>query len=126
MDEMYIDIVMEYCSAGDIGKLIKSRTAAKQPLTEEEVMFLFVQVCLALQYTHAAGVLHRDLKASNCMLLTPSTVAGQANASMQGYASGIGCPLVKLGDFGVAKVRLMQWWLLPHSAGSGDLATCGE
>lgn len=96
---------MEYCSAGDIGQLIKSLIVAKRPLAEEEIMFLFVQICLALQYTHAAGVLHRDLKTSNCMLLQPSAAVGQSNSSMQNYASGIGSPLVKLGDFGVAKVK---------------------
>lgn len=106
MDGNYINIVMEYCSAGDIGKLVKARLAAKQILTEDEIMFVFVQICLALQYTHAAGVLHRDLKTSNCMLLNPSTMSSSpAAASGPSAYRGIGFPLVKLGDFGVAKVR---------------------
>jgi serine/threonine protein kinase len=65
-------------------------------------MFLFVQICLALQYTHEAGVLHRDLKAGNCMLTTPASTSQSSSSSIQAdYAN---MPLLKLGDFGVAKV----------------------
>jgi serine/threonine protein kinase len=91
---------MELCTAGDLAKLLKGR--AGQLLPEQHVMFLFVQICLALQYTHEAGVLHRDLKAGNCMLTTPAS-SSQSNSSLQAdYAN---MPLLKLGDFGVAKVN---------------------
>ena len=45
---------------------------------------LFIQICLALKHIHDRKVLHRDLKPQNIFL----TKAG----------------VVKLGDFGVAKV----------------------
>ncbi|KAF6266153.1 kinase-like domain-containing protein [Scenedesmus sp. NREL 46B-D3] len=99
MDDHYINIVMELCTAGDLAKLLKARGG--QLLPEHHIMFLFVQICLALQYTHEAGVLHRDLKAGNCMLTTPASTS-QSSSSIQTYYAGM--PLLKLGDFGVAKV----------------------
>ena len=42
------------------------------------------QVCLAMQYVHRQGILHRDLKGSNIFL------------------TGEG--IIKLGDFGISKV----------------------
>lgn len=42
MDAVYINIVMEYCNAGDLAGLIKAREGRFMP--EEEVMSLFVQV----------------------------------------------------------------------------------
>jgi len=50
-----------------------------------------LQICLALQYVHAAGVLHRDLKSSNVLMTTQSSFGA--------------VPLLKLGDFGVAKMN---------------------
>lgn len=41
-DAVYINIVMEYCNAGDLAGLIKGREGRLMP--EEEVMSLFVQV----------------------------------------------------------------------------------
>ncbi|KAI8476547.1 MAG: kinase-like domain-containing protein [Monoraphidium minutum] len=82
MDEVYINIVMEYCDGGDLTGLIRRRRGERLP--EDEVMAKFVQVVLALQYTHAQGVLHRDLKPSNVLVTS----------------SG----LLKLGDFGVSKI----------------------
>eukprot|EP00882_Tetradesmus_deserticola_P010857 GHRQ01011476.1.p1 GENE.GHRQ01011476.1~~GHRQ01011476.1.p1 ORF type:complete len:341 (+),score=164.73 GHRQ01011476.1:126-1148(+) len=88
MDDVYINIVMEYCNAGDLTGLLKRR--AGQRLPESEIMSLFVQICLALVYVHTAGVLHRDLKCSNVLITSSHSFNGM--------------PLLKLGDFGVAKI----------------------
>eukprot|EP00740_Mantoniella_antarctica_P010689 CAMPEP_0181375704 /NCGR_PEP_ID=MMETSP1106-20121128/16886_1 /TAXON_ID=81844 /ORGANISM="Mantoniella antarctica, Strain SL-175" /LENGTH=267 /DNA_ID=CAMNT_0023494151 /DNA_START=200 /DNA_END=1001 /DNA_ORIENTATION=+ len=58
--------------------------AAAGTLTEDEVMWYFVQICLALRHLHGQGILHRDLKAANIFI-----AAGD---------------IVKLGDFGISKV----------------------
>jgi serine/threonine protein kinase len=42
MDDVYINIVMEYCNAGDLTGLLKQRGGQRLP--EPEIMSLFVQV----------------------------------------------------------------------------------
>lgn len=78
-------IVMEYADGGDLSASIQRRkSAGGQRWTEEEVMRIFVQICLALKHVHDANILHRDLKSQNIFLTTKE--------------------IVKLGDFGIAKV----------------------
>lgn len=74
----------EYCDAGDLEALIsKRRHAGLLGFSEASILGVFVQVARALEYVHAEGVVHRDLKSSNILLT----------------AKGI----VKVADFGVAK-----------------------
>lgn len=80
--KMYI--IMEYADGGDLAMKIKERKTAGQRFAEREIMFMFVQVALALVHIHSRRVLHRDLKPLNIFL------------TKQG--------VVKLGDFGIAKL----------------------
>ena len=73
-------IVMEYADAGDLDRHIKSRAADTRRFQEHEALFLFLQVCMALDHIHSHKMLHRDIKGANILLTS----------------SG----LVKLGDFG--------------------------
>ena len=75
-------IVMEMCEKGDLTAFIKGRNGHHLP--EDDVMRIFVQVCLGLAHTHSEGVLHRDMKPSNILLT-------------KGH-------IVKLADFGIARV----------------------
>jgi serine/threonine protein kinase len=77
-------IVMEYADGGDLTGAVQRRKTANQPWQEDEVMRIFVQICLALKHVHDQNILHRDLKSQNIFLTS----------------NGI----VKLGDFGIAKV----------------------
>ena len=75
-------IVMDYADGGDLQSKLKERNG--RPLTEDEILNWFVQICLAIKHVHDRKILHRDLKSQNIFL----TKSGR----------------VKLGDFGIAKV----------------------
>eukprot|EP00953_Heterococcus_sp_UTEX-ZZ885_P030029 15888-Heterococcus_DN1.PRE.1 len=73
---------MDYADGGDLYGYLKGRKGV--PLAEERVIDWFVQITLALKHIHDRKILHRDLKTQN-IFLTLGRV-------------------VKLGDFGIAKV----------------------
>jgi NIMA (never in mitosis gene a)-related kinase 1/4/5 len=77
-------IVMEYADGGDLTGAINRRKTSGEPWKEDEVMRIFVQICLALKHVHDQNILHRDLKSQNIFLTNKG--------------------IVKLGDFGIAKV----------------------
>jgi serine/threonine-protein kinase len=72
-------IVMEYCKGRTLTEVI-----AGGPLPPDQAVRVALQVCQALQYAHAEGVMHRDIKSSNIMVDDAWRV--------------------KLADFGVARV----------------------
>lgn len=55
-------IVMEHADGGDLSNAITRRKTLGQNWPEEEVMRIFVQICLALKHVHDHNILHRDLK----------------------------------------------------------------
>jgi serine/threonine protein kinase len=76
-------IVMEYADGGDLYKQIKARVQSMKYFREHEVIFIFLQLCLALDDIHSNKMMHRDLKTANILLTTTG--------------------LVKLGDFGFSR-----------------------
>lgn len=82
-----LNIIMEYCEKGDLGKYIKS-VKDNEPdeacLPEEEIWRIFIQICIGLSYLHNKKILHRDLKTQNIL--------------MNKYN------VIKIADLGVAKV----------------------
>jgi NIMA (never in mitosis gene a)-related kinase 1/4/5 len=81
-DSGFLCIITEYCANGDLGALVESRKG--RLMKEGFILDIFVQISLAMLYCHKKRVLHRDLKLGNIFL----THEG----------------LVKLGDFGIARV----------------------
>ena len=71
--------VMEYCDLGDLNDIIN-----KDYFTREDRNCMFKQLLRGVEYIHARGIAHRDLKSEN-LLLTKS-----------------GC--LKIADFGTAEV----------------------
>ncbi|KEG14023.1 protein kinase [Trypanosoma grayi] len=77
-------IVMEFADSGDLDRQIKARMAdTVRHFQEHEALFLFLQLCLALDHIHSHKMLHRDIKGANILLTSTG--------------------LIKLGDFGFSR-----------------------
>ncbi len=81
--------VMDLVQGTTLAKLVEE----KGPLSVEEALPIFIQVCFGLAYAHDLGIVHRDLKPSNIMLSKPP---------------GGGAMTVRIVDFGIAKLRLNE------------------
>jgi serine/threonine-protein kinase len=92
-------MVMEFVE----GRSLKAMIQKAQPLPTAQVLDIARQVCSALVYLHANGVVHRDIKPENVLV----TASGQA----------------KLLDFGIAlfaSERRLTWMGLSHTVGTPD------
>jgi len=81
-------LVMEFMTGEDIQQLIKRVGTLSPDLT----LRICAQACLGLQKAHEANVVHRDIKPANLFLARRD--AGES--------------IVKLLDFGIAKVKMEQ------------------
>ncbi|KAI0646002.1 Pkinase-domain-containing protein [Trametes meyenii] len=77
-----INLVLEWVPGGDLLDYILKRNG----LQEAEAQHLTYQICDALAYVHSQGIAHRDLKPENVLLTDDQP------------------PVVKVADFGLAKV----------------------
>ncbi len=86
-DTVYI--VMEYIDGQELGEYL----AAQGPLTLDAALPFIRDIASALDYAHAEGLVHRDVKPSNVMLQPITTTVGD----MAPYRA-------ILMDFGIAKI----------------------
>jgi serine/threonine-protein kinase len=93
-------LVMEYLRGTDLGTLI----ARQGRFTPERAGRLLVQLCDALQAAHAAGIIHRDIKPGNLMVLHPGTPQ----------------ETLKLMDFGLARMASLLY-ISPEELGDNGL-----
>ncbi|KAH9599883.1 Protein kinase domain [Trypanosoma melophagium] len=61
-------IVMDYYDGGDLDALITRQREKDEYLPMDLVMTWFASMCLAIQYLHTEGIVHRDLKTHNVFL----------------------------------------------------------
>ena len=80
-------IVMEYLRGRTLSELVR---AAPRGLPMEQAVELMHQLALAIAAAHEKGVIHRDVKPSNIILVDDSLVAGSLR--------------LKVLDFGIAKL----------------------
>ena len=79
-------LVMEYVEGGDL----RQRMTSEQPMPLDETRSVLRDVCTALEFLHAEGILHRDLKPEN-ILIDDQGVAKVADF-------GIAVPLAETGQ----------------------------
>ncbi len=63
-------LAMEYIEGADLEAILASYHQDQQSMPFERVNQIIQPICLALDYAHSQGVIHRDVKPSNIMLDT--------------------------------------------------------
>lgn len=94
--------VMDYVEGRDLSQ----RLAEEGQFKINEILPVFIQVCSALAHTHQKGIIHRDVKPENLLLLNvpPETI-----------------PSVKVVDFGIAKQSTEDRKLLQQLTSKGEV-----
>lgn len=64
-DTRQCGIVSDYCYYGSLADIIQARKGKNSRIDESEVCRMFKDMLLGLQYLHANGVIHRNLKPKN-------------------------------------------------------------
>lgn len=85
-DNRQLYIISEYAKLGDLAQFIQNRKLIKRHLKEDLIWLFLIQLLEGLRSLHSCGVIHRDLKSSNILLVAPD--------------------LVKIADLGVSTVLI--------------------
>jgi serine/threonine protein kinase len=85
-DDQKIYIVMEFIEGADLIHFIKKR------LTEEDISEVFVQMVEGVRHLHELGIVHRDLKLENILVVQDTDNKGQDRVR------------IKLIDLGLANI----------------------
>lgn len=94
-DDRFLYVVMEKINGGELFK----RLAEDMSLVfESDIACLLSQILSAIEYLHALGIVHRDVKAENILLVDGSPERRELNIAESGGALGA----IKLIDFGFA------------------------
>ena len=97
VDEGRHYIVMEYVEGRSGAQLLQSRGR----LGSEVAVEIGIQACGGLEYAHRQGIIHRDVKPGNLMVI--GGPAGRRGAPASPHDPPTGEMTVKLTDFGIAR-----------------------
>lgn len=100
-EDDHLCLVMEYADQGNLHDRI---SASENGLPFADVIDIGIAICKALVAVHAEGIIHRDVKPANILLVTE---VGEKQ------------PIPKLSDFGVAR----DWGATPLTSESQTLGT---
>jgi serine/threonine protein kinase len=90
-----VNIVMEHCEGGELMKVVKEGRSRGQSLPEMWAAACIRQCFEALVYLHTKGIVHKDLKSANILLLQSTERDGKVFATT---------PHVVICDLGLAEV----------------------
>ncbi len=76
-------LIMDFCPGRTLAQIIK-----EEQLQLGSLLDIFIQICFALRHAHEQGVVHRDIKPTNIIIVLEGEVAKS----------------LKIVDFGIAKV----------------------
>lgn len=66
--EDLVYMAMQYVEGSDLGAVLDSYQTDNDYMEPEDILRITRELCMALDYSHSAGVIHRDVKPSNVML----------------------------------------------------------
>jgi serine/threonine protein kinase len=93
-------IVMEYLKGKSFAQMLTSRQKFSLPLLLRQM----VQICIALDFAHESGVIHRDIKPDNIVVLEDGTI--------------------KVTDFGIARIEGSELVKTKDEAFMGSIFYC--
>lgn len=94
--------IMEFVPGRDLKASLPALLKTKGPTRFQEIEYILVQTCRALEAIHSRGIIHRDLKPSNILITNTRQI--------------------KITDFGVAKPREVSEQLTAENMVVGTLA----
>src|SRR3954462_6180706 len=93
-DDEHVYLVSELVHGSTLAELIRGRA-----LSDRDVARVGTALCEALEHAHARGVIHRDVKPGNVMVVADSAARGFAKLTDFGVAHvATGDPLTRTGD----------------------------
>ncbi len=91
------------------GTALSDRLKLSGPLPVREAIELFVEVCAGIGYAHKKGIVHRDIKPPNIVILSKPEAGG---------------PKIKIVDFGIAKLSYSKEQATQQLTAVGEV--CGS
>lgn len=88
-DSDTLSLVLELCSGGELEGYVEKHGNLK----ESEAALATKHVLSAIGYLHGKGIVHRDIKAPNCLLLLPHGLDERQAVKVSDY--GLSCPFKK-------------------------------